>query len=62
MCEPSRCANATTHPEHVPVWLDTGRRIDRLLASPRVPNQEKERLQVERERVEAVVRAASDGE
>ncbi|MFN2504398.1 MAG: hypothetical protein ABR540_09225 [Acidimicrobiales bacterium] len=62
MCEPTRCANATTHPEHVPVWLDTGRRIDRLLASPRVPNQEKERLQVERERVGAVVRAASDGE
>jgi hypothetical protein len=61
MCQPTRCANATTHPEHVPVWLDTRRRIDRLLASPRVPNQEKERLRMERDRVGSVVRAVSQG-
>jgi hypothetical protein len=60
MCEPSRCANATTHPEHVPVWLDTARSIDRLLGSSRVPNQEKQRLQLERERVKAVVQAATE--
>lgn len=60
MCEPTRCANATTHPGHVPVWIDTGRRIDRLLANPRVPNQEKERLRLERDRVGAVVRAVSE--
>lgn len=60
MCEPTRCANATTHPEHVPVWLDTARGIDRLLASPRVPKQEKLRLQLERERVEVVVASATE--
>ena len=61
MCEPTRCANATTHLEHVPVWLDTQCRIERLLASPRVPDQEKERLRLERERIGSVVRAVSEG-
>ena len=58
MCEPTRCANATIHPVHVPVWIDTERRVDRLLASSRVPAQEKERLVAERNRVHAVVAAA----
>jgi len=61
ICEPTRCANATNHPEHVPVWIDTGRSIDRVLASPRVPDQEKQRLRLERQRIDVVVRAASGG-
>ncbi len=60
MCEPTRCANATIHPVHVPVWIDTERRIDRLLASSRVPALEKERLVAERNRVHAVVAAAGN--
>jgi hypothetical protein len=57
MCEPTRCANATIHPEHQPVWLDTTRHLDRLLASPVVPDHEKQRLALERERVHAVADA-----
>jgi hypothetical protein len=59
MCEPTRCANSTNHPEHVPVWIDTDRHLDKLMASPRVPKQEKERLAVERRRIHAVIEAVS---
>ncbi|MGH2688114.1 MAG: hypothetical protein ACRDKW_04825, partial [Actinomycetota bacterium] len=58
MCEPTRCPNATIQAEHVPVWIDTERQLDRLLQSPRVPKHEKERLQLERARVHGVVAAA----
>lgn len=51
--EPTRCANATIHPQHVPVWLDTRRHLDALLASARVPAQEKQRLGAERTRLQA---------
>lgn len=59
MCEPTRCPNATIHPEQVSVWLDNQRHIDKLIANPRVPKQEKERLAVERPRVHAVVQVVS---
>jgi hypothetical protein len=58
MCEPTRCANATIHPEHRPVWLDTSRHLDRLMSSPAVPKHEKERLGPELGRVQAVVDTA----
>jgi integrase len=54
MCEPTRCANATIHPEHQPVWLDTIGQVDGLLASSRVPQQERRRLRSERARLQAV--------
>jgi hypothetical protein len=59
MCEPTRCANSTQHPEHVPVWIDTDRHLQRLQASPRVPKQEKERLASEQKRVRTVIEAVS---
>ena len=59
MCEPTHCANATIHPEHSAVWLDTRRHLDRLLANPRVPAQERARLTPERSRVDRVVRATA---
>ncbi|MGI8777835.1 MAG: hypothetical protein ACR2LJ_10755 [Acidimicrobiales bacterium] len=62
MCEPTRCANATIHAEHVPVWLDTRRHIDELVASPRVPDHEKERLAPERERLSRVIDAIGGGD
>lgn len=62
MCEPTSCANATIHPEHVPVWLDTRRSIDRLLADRRVPAQETRRLEPERARVQRVIDGAGEPE
>ena len=59
MCEPTRCANSTQHPEHVPVWISTSRHLEKLQASPRVPKQEKERLAAEKTRVDAVIRAVN---
>ena len=61
MCEPTRCANATIHPEHVPVWIDTHRHLNKLMASPRVSDHEKERLTLEQHRIDSVIAAASAG-
>lgn len=58
LCEPTSCVNSTIHPEHVPIWLDTRRGIDRLLADGRVPAQEKQRLEPERARVQRVIDTA----
>jgi hypothetical protein len=58
MCEPTRCANATIHPEHVPVWINTNQHVNRLMTSPRVPDNEKERIAVEQQRLNGVIEAA----
>jgi len=55
MCEPTRCANATIHPVHQPVWIDTDRHLAKLETSPSVPVHEKERLATERARVQFVI-------
>jgi integrase len=55
MCEPTRCANATIHPVHQPVWIDTYRHLAELETSPSVPVHEKQRLAIEQARVQSVI-------
>jgi hypothetical protein len=55
MCESTRCPNATEHPEHVRVWINHDHHVDKLLANPRIPKHEKERLALEKTRIRAVV-------
>ena len=51
ICELTRCANATIHPEHVVFWPGAARDLDRLLATDRLPPHERERLRQERRRL-----------
>ncbi|MFG2632090.1 hypothetical protein [Streptomyces sp. NPDC048473] len=50
LCGSSRCPQATHHLVHCSVWQTTADNGAVLLASPRIPAGEKERLRTEHER------------
>lgn len=50
MCDSSRCPQATHHLLHRPVWQTAADNSTVLLASPRIPIGEKNRLRAEHER------------
>ncbi|MFG2998538.1 hypothetical protein [Streptomyces sp. NPDC048340] len=50
LCDSSRCPQATHHLVHRPAWQTSADNGAALLASPRIPAQEKDRLRAEHER------------
>ncbi|MER5569158.1 hypothetical protein ABT083_23505 [Streptomyces goshikiensis] len=55
MCDSSRCAQATHHPCHRPVWASKGETVQVFLGNPRTPKGEKMRLTPELDRVVRVL-------
>jgi hypothetical protein len=44
-CEPTKCANATIHPEHAPIWLGGLDSLKVSLSDRRIPAGERQRVQ-----------------
>lgn len=55
MCDSTRCPQATHHQQHRPVWLDAANTVKAFLGNPRVPKDEKRRLEAEYNRTMRVV-------
>lgn len=57
MCDSSRCPQATHHPRHRAVWASAAEATAVMLASPRVPSAEKQRLRLDHDRALKVIEA-----
>jgi len=55
MCDSARCAQATHHPCHRPVWASKAETVQVFLGNPRTPKGEKMRLAPELDRVVRVL-------
>ena len=54
-CEPTKCANATIHPEHAPVWVGGLESLKVSLSDRRIPTGERQRVQQKIREVEDLI-------
>jgi len=57
MCDSARCPQATHHQRHRPVWASAAETTAAMLASPRVPPGEKQRLRRDHDRALRIIEA-----
>lgn len=62
MCDSARCPQATHHPRHRAVWVSIAQTTSAMLASPRIPAGEKQRLRRDHDRSQAVIQAIDDAQ